>query len=165
MKIRNSSTTMQDGSSGGTTSTTITTLKIFGYIFWGIAGFMVIVVCCLWSKIKLAIGIIKCAADYVKSTWTAMLIPPVMMLLLAGLYCYWVFTAVYLYSYGTVTKGAYSFATIEWNVNTKRLLVYHLFGGLWLNAFIIAFTQLVLAISVSMWYFNVAYDRAHATVG
>lgn len=72
----------------------------------------------------------------------------------------------YLYSYGTVTQlSGTPFGTVEWNTNTKRLLVYHLFGGLWINAFVIAFAQLVLAGSVAIWFFNVAYDRAHATVG
>jgi len=164
LKKQNSSTTAQDSGSTGTTSTaTITTLKVFAYILWALAGITVLLVCCLYKKIKLTIGILKAAADYVKATWTSLLVPIGMIIVLSALYVYWIFTAVYLYSCGTISqRSGTPFGSVTWDANTKRLLVYHLFGGLWVNAFTIAFCQLVLAGSVALWYFNI--DNAHATV-
>lgn len=62
---------------------------------WGLALLTFLTVCCIYRRIKIAIGVIKTAADYVKDTWAALLVPIFMVILLAGLYVYWITAAMY----------------------------------------------------------------------
>jgi len=145
------------GSSSSTTTTqkTITTEKIIAYFCWGVSGATFIAVLCLFNRIRLAIAILKAAADYVKETPSVFLVPPVTIVFLLGLYAYWGITAVYLVSSGDATQMKNTpFGTFEFSKTLQRLLIYHLFGLLWFNAFVIAANQFIFASSASMWYFS-----------
>lgn len=128
--------------------------KIIGYICWAVAGITVLVVLCLFSRIRLAIAIMKAAADYVKDTPSVFLVPPMTVLVLACFYVYWAITSIFLVSSGDPTQLAdYPFGTFEFDTKLKRLLIYQLFGLLWINAFIIAACQFIIASSACLWYF------------
>lgn len=52
--------TATDDQSGTTNqSSTNNTLRIIAYVLWALAGLTVVLVCCLFTKIRLAIAIIK----------------------------------------------------------------------------------------------------------
>ena len=58
-------TSSVDASSGTSNqSSSNNTLRIAAYVIWGIAGISVLLVCCLYSKIKLAIAIVKVNFKY-----------------------------------------------------------------------------------------------------
>ena len=50
----------------------------------------------------------------------------------------WLLAAVYLFSVGTpVPRDDYPFVTeIKWDENTRYIIIYHVFGLLWINSFI-----------------------------
>jgi len=144
-----------DTSSTSSFGNTVTTEKAVAYLSWAIAIITVLAVLCLFNRIRLAIAIMKAAADYVKETPSAMLLPPFTVVVLCIFYGYWGFTSVYLVSSGDPSRLEDSaFGTFEFDKNLQRLLIYHLFGLLWFNAFVIAATQFVLASSTCLWYFS-----------
>jgi len=97
----------------------------------------------------------KAASDYVRSTMSVFLLPPVTVVFLLCFYVYWAITSVYLVSSGEAKQiKDVPFGTFEFDTTLKRLLIYHLFGLLWLNAFAIAATQFIIASSVCLWYFS-----------
>lgn len=147
-----------DSTSSGSTGSgkqTYNSQKIIGYVLWGVAAFTVLAVLCLFSRIRLAIAIMKAASDYVRSTLTVFILPPTTVFVLLLFYVYWAIAAVYLVSSGDPSQiSGTPFGTFEFDKTLKRLLIYHLFGLLWFNAFVIACTQFVIASSVCLWYFS-----------
>ena len=53
------SSSVDDSSGTSNQSSSNNTLRIAAYVVWGIAGISVLLICCLYSKIKLAIAIVK----------------------------------------------------------------------------------------------------------
>ncbi len=52
-------------------------------------------------------------------------------------------------------QGAHTpFATVQWNQNTKYMLLYNLFGGLWVSAFLLGWLYFVVASTCCIWYFS-----------
>lgn len=162
--ISDLSSTYATGSNSSGTNSSKTTNYVLAYTAWAFAGIMFLFVCCTYSRIKLAIAIIKAAADYVKSTPQIMLVPPVMLLVLIGFYVYCAISAIYLFSSGDSTKLAGTqFGSFTYDNNTKYVILYTIFGILWGNAFIGAASQLIIAGSCCIWYFSQP-QGAHSTV-
>jgi len=158
-----SDATAGTGSEGSdtTTSSTINSEKIIAYVCWGVSGLTAVAVLCLWNRIRLAIAILKSAAEYVKDTPTIFIVPIITIATLVCFYGYWGLTAVYLVSSGDATQiKGYPFGDFEYSKALQRLLIYHVFGLLWFNAFVIASTQFVLASSTALWYFSQGTGQA-----
>jgi len=136
-------------------SNSVKSYKIIGYICWGIAGASLITTLCLFGRIKLAIAILKAAADYVKETWSVFIVPIVAVIILAAFYAYWAVTSVYLVTGGDPKRmDTNAFATFDYSKKLEYYMIYHLFGGLWITAFVGASVQFIIASSVAMWYFS-----------
>lgn len=73
---------------------------------------------------------------------------------------YWIFAAIFIFSVGTPEpRENYPFVTeVKWDVNTRLIFIYHVFGLLWINAFIIGCAQFIVGASASIWYFEVNTD-------
>lgn len=68
-----------------------------------------------------------------------------------------------MYSVGDVHGRVSSpFAAVTWDNNTKYALIYFLFAGLWIGAFIMALCQFILASSCAIWYFS--QNETHAPI-
>lgn len=62
---------------------------------------------------------------------------------------------MYVYSVGDVTGSDNGpFASVTWKKNVRYMLIYHIFSGLWINAFFGAMIQFILATACALWYFN-----------
>jgi hypothetical protein len=149
-----------DATSGQTSDTnnaseSILTLKIVAYVCWGVSGFTLLAVLCLYNRIRLAIAILKAASDFVKDTPSVFILPPLTAVILTIFYAYWGGTAIYLISSGDASQIQNApFGTFEFDKTLKKLLIYHLFGLLWFNAFVMAATQFVIASTTALWYFS-----------
>jgi len=129
--------------------------KIIAYICWAVAAGSALMVLCLYSRIKLAIAILKAAADYVKETMIVFLVPVVAVLFLAAWFAYWAVTAVFLVSAGDAVQAKNSaFGTFNYDKKLQYYMIYHLFGLLWFAAFVAAATQFIIASSTCIWYFS-----------
>jgi choline transporter-like protein 2/4/5 len=114
-----------------------------------------LVVLCGINRIRLAIGIIKTAADFVKDCPCAMVIPLVIFLLVLVFWGFWICGMIMIYSMGTVTNiPGEPYGKILWDPNTKIFLGIFIFSGLWKNAFLMALTQFILASTCCIWYFS-----------
>lgn len=110
------------------------------YALWGLCGLYLIILLCLCNRIRLGVAIIKTTARFIQNTWSVFLIPIFFTVILGGFICYWVYTAAYIFSTGEISKrdAPLSFATqVKWSEQTRYIFIYHLFGLLWVNAFII----------------------------
>jgi len=144
-----------EAANSGVNSNNYKAQKVIAYILWGIAGFSALAVLCLYNRIRLAIAILKAAADYVRNTLSVFLVPPVICLILVAFYVYWTITSVYLVSAGNVDTGnTVAITTFSYSTNLKRVMIYQLFGLLWVNAFVLASAQFIIASSTCLWYFS-----------
>jgi len=81
--------------------------------------------------------------------------------ILVAFYAFWSGAAVFLVSSGDASQIKDTpFGTFQFNTTLEKLLIYHLIGLLWLNAFIIASTQFIVASSAALWYFSQGTGQA-----
>ncbi|KAL4485826.1 hypothetical protein ABPG72_012366 [Tetrahymena utriculariae] len=130
-------------------------LKYLSYAVFALDGLFLIVFLCLFNRIRLAIAIIKSAALFVAEVKSSFLVPPVVTIFCMLFTAWWVVAFVFVYSVGDIQESDYGpFASVKWQKNTRYMLIYHIFGGLWINAFFGALTQFILATACALWYFS-----------
>jgi len=110
------------------------------YAVWGLDGLYTIIVLCLCNRIRLGVVIMKCTAQFIGSTPQVFLVPIIFSILCGIWVAAWGFTAIYLFSIGDIQPrpAPLEFVTeVIWVPQTRYLCLYHLFGLLWVNAFLI----------------------------
>ena len=138
-------------------------LQYGAYALWGLAGLFFLIVLCCCSRIRLAVAIMKVTSQFVYNTPSILLLPIIFLALCAGWIVFWVYTAVYVFSVGNIEprESPFSFvSTIKWTTQTRYIFLYHLFGGLWVNAFLIGCFQFIVAAACAIWYFSFSTDVA-----
>lgn len=136
-----------------------TSMNIFKWcaiVIWSLAGVYALGCICMYHKIKFAIQVIKCAAHWIRDNFLVVLVPPIMGIITIGYWALWITITVFLWSVADwdVQRTGVPFAEPQWNDTTRNFIYYQLFGGLWINAFLICYTQFVLASACCIWYFN-----------
>lgn len=99
---------VDNSSSSSNQTSSVNTLKIIAYVLWAIAGISVLLVLCLYTKIKLAIAIVKVhkknakiyffiqtASLFMKDCPLAILVPLFIFLVVVGWLAYWISAALY----------------------------------------------------------------------
>lgn len=110
---------------------------------------------CIWNSINLAIAVIKSAAVFIGDTPMILLLPPTITIITLAYWALWMVVFVFLMASGEIKSRTDSpMATVVYNEEEKKAMWYWLFGGLWINAFILALNQFILASSVGIWYFS-----------
>lgn len=139
--------------------TTQDTLKILGYIMYAVSGLFLIYILFMCNRIRLAIAIMKAAVGFIKDVPLSLLIPPFFFVVTIVLYIYWTLAIIYLWSFGDVeSRGTNPVPKIVWTSTTRNAIYFEFFGVLWVNAFIIAVEQFILASAVCIWYFAANSD-------
>jgi hypothetical protein len=71
-----------------------------------------------------------------------LLLPPLGVIIIAGWMVFWLWTAAYIFSVGTIgpNPDLPIIATVNWTYQTRYAFLYSLFGFLWVSAFIIGCT-------------------------
>eukprot|EP00735_Rhodelphis_limneticus_P011080 TRINITY_DN4132_c0_g1::TRINITY_DN4132_c0_g1_i1::g.2131::m.2131 TRINITY_DN4132_c0_g1::TRINITY_DN4132_c0_g1_i1::g.2131 ORF type:complete len:698 (-),score=148.49,sp/Q54I48/CTL2_DICDI/27.29/5e-58,Choline_transpo/PF04515.7/3e+03,Choline_transpo/PF04515.7/1.5e-82,PBP1_TM/PF14812.1/0.95,PBP1_TM/PF14812.1/9.3e+03,PBP1_TM/PF14812.1/1.1e+03 TRINITY_DN4132_c0_g1_i1:1237-3330(-) len=102
------------------------------------------------KRINVAAKVIGMASGAVVALPSMILVPIGAMIVVGFFFAWWIATAVYM-----VSCGEYDKDTMEWknNEDMKNALWFHLFFLLWTVAFVNSVVQLILATSVSIWYF------------
>lgn len=127
------------------------------YALWGLAGVYLIILLCLCGRIRLGVAIVKATARFINNTWSLFLIPIFFIIIIGAFICYWVFTAAYIFSIGQIgprDAPLQFLSTVKWEDKTRYIFLYHLFGLLWVNAFIIGCAQFIIAAACCVWYFS-----------
>ncbi|GMI08068.1 hypothetical protein TrLO_g14282 [Triparma laevis f. longispina] len=160
------------------------------YGFAGFGGLWFCIICCLRKRIVLAIGIVKEACKAV-ARMPVITIYPVFQVLGAVIFLVpWCVYMVYLASSGDVavdcicptsmssgyadalsggsdtessceSSGCFLYKSFAYSDDMKWTGLYMLFSWFWTSQFIIAAGQLVVAMSISTWYFT----RDKSTIG
>lgn len=146
----------------------IITMRVFAYFGIIMTFLYICLILVLRKRIQLAIAVVK-QASRAMSTMPAVLLLPLIQTF--GITCFlvvWVIYVFYLASSGSVvtTTGSisgvpYSYRTYNYTTNSKYAFLYLLFCWFWTSEFVIAFGQLVIALSFASWYFT----RDKSTVG
>ena len=138
------------------------------YGIWGIAGLYFLCVCCCWSAIKIGIAVYKTTAQYVAQNLKIFALPAIGYLLAAIWFCCWSVSAIFVFSIGTpAPRPGYEFITeIQWDDQTRYIVLFQCFMLFWVNAFIMGGIQFIIAGSACIWYFEVNSDtKGRGSVG
>lgn len=82
--------------------------KYLAITFFALAGIAILIICCMRSRIRLCIAIIKCSARFVSDTKSILIVPVIFFILTFGYVVYWLVVACYLYSSGTISDKPHS---------------------------------------------------------
>lgn len=149
---------------GKHTSYEVTTMRIISYIIFAIAALYFCLIIVLRKRIQLAIAVVKQAARALSAMPTLLLLPIIQSIGLAIFLVPWLIYTIYLASSGDVktSTGTYDYngetvtyttRSFTYTTNTRYAFLYMLFCWFWTSEFIIAYGQLVIALSFTAWYF------------
>lgn len=143
----------------------VLTMKIFAYFGWGVCGLYFCLIVVLRKRLSLAIGVVKQASRALANMPTLLALPLLQAVALTIFLVPWVIYILYLASSGDmkVKQGTYeyngndvtySYRTFSYTVNARYAFLYMIFCWFWTSEFILAFGQIVIALSFTAWYFN-----------
>lgn len=115
----------------------------------------------------MAIAVIKSATNFIGSNIRVLFIPPFLSIILMGWFAFWVVIFVLVYSIGEpipADQRTTPFNSLKWNKDTRYMLIFWVFGGLWTCSFILAIKTLILSSITSIWYFGKRDDDSHYSV-
>lgn len=132
-----------------------TTMTVLCAICYSFAGLWLIIILFMCNRIRLAIALTETTAEYIASTWQVLFVPFTFYIISGLFYAYWVALSIYLYSSGVVDKSSSSFiADVQWTSTTRYAWWYHLFALFYINAFLNAYNQFILASTACLWYWE-----------
>ena len=139
----------------------ITSAKVFSYILFCLGSVAVFVTLFLRRQIMLSLERVRAAGRAMSAMPSMMLFPILQVLGLAAFMVIWLVYAVHLASTGDVTTkqipsntAPVSYRSIEFDDFANQCGWYLLFCFFWSSAFISAMGEIVIAMSVSQWYFT-----------
>jgi hypothetical protein len=125
-----------------------------GYVFLLLALILLVYIICKRKNILIAIEIIQQASNAVRYLWFLPFYPIITCTLIIFFSIYALATMVLLYSAGDL---AFSPTTgmryISFDPTLRQMWWFQVFSFLWVNAFVVDFGKLVVAMAVGMWYF------------
>ena len=121
---------------------------------WSMAGILTLMVCCMWSRIMLAITIIQAAADFVTDYQRLLLVPILNTLALFAYLTLWISTGAYIFSVGeSIYQDGQVYGRIVWSTTTKAFWWIHVIALFWVIAFLMYLSHFVIAVAAIKWYF------------
>ena len=138
------------------------------YACWGLAGLFSLFILCLFNSIRIAAAVMKTSAVFIAHNMRTILVPFLAFLFTAAFLAFWVIDAAYLSSSGKVvaSTGGTQYRQLVWDDALRYMMIYQLFGLLWVAAMIISCTQFVIIVCACVWYFTSSSDtRGQASIG
>ena len=128
----------------------------YGHILcWVLAGVLAVAVCCMFSRISLAIKIIQATADFITDYQTVLLVPILNIVLFVGYLSYWVYGGAHLWSTGkTEFVQGRPYGRVIWDSKTEMFWWTHLFALFWNVSFIMYLSNFVIGFVAVSWYFS-----------
>ena len=129
-------------------------------ICWTLAGLLALMVCCLWSRIMLAITIIQAAADFITDYQRLLLVPLINVVIMFIYISFWIYSGAYLFSVGdSVWEKGSVYGRIKWTTTTRMFWYTHIVALFWNIAFILYLSHFVICVVAIMWYFATKRDE------
>lgn len=124
-------------------------------VIWVLCFIYLVLICCCWRNIQLAAAIMQAASDFVRNTTRIFFVPGVFFLIIGVWVVFWVISAIWVFSVGDVEKrDGLPIGEVKWSTTTRYVWIYHLFGLLWVSAFIMACAQFLISVVAALWYFS-----------
>jgi len=97
-----------------------------------------LILCCC-NAIKVGVAVFKTTVSFVKANMIIFVLPAVVSLITMLWFFIWLFAAVFIFSVGSPQpREDYPFVTeVKWAEETRYIFLYHVFGLLWINSFIV----------------------------
>lgn len=139
---------------------TYTYLEYTSYVVWSITAIFSLAVLCCCNAIKIGIAVFKTTIQFIQANMEIFALPYMASLCTVIWFVMWLFAAVFIFSVGTPEpRDLYPFVTeMKWDVATRCIFIYHVFGLLWINAFLIGSIQFIIGAAACIWYFEVNTD-------
>jgi len=142
------------------TDANILAAKICAYILFGIGATLTFITIFLRKQIMLSMACVR-AAGRAMSDMSAIILFPIMQTIgFAAFMIVWIVYAVHLASTGEITETKLS-TTVDLTVRTyqfddftTKCGWYLLFCFFWTSAFILAIGEIIIALTISRWYFT-----------
>ena len=124
-------------------------------VLWWIGALLVFfLVCCFCKSLRMAIGVVQAAADFMTDTKRILLVPIVGFVIVITFYALWICVAIYIYTIGEIKSTGGQGRSVTWDSTTERGWYYHFFGLFWINTMIDACVCFVIIVAVWTWYFS-----------
>jgi len=143
--------------SGGVTDVTDTDKKVFEvatYITAGLALGVFLFTLLMATRVRVAIAVLKVASQAISTMPMILFFPLVQFVMLVILLAWWIAVVAGLYSAGTVSEREGGGYNLAWDDTLRYMLLYHLFGLLWTNQFIVGFGLMVVAGAIANFYWT-----------
>lgn len=120
----------------------------------GLLGVIAVAVaCCMASRIQLALRLTEHAGKALQDVPSMLFTPVCVFVLFAAFMYFWIYSAAYLLSSGTLNIDTASHVrSFTYDQHTQLMLVVHLFSLLWNSAFLLDMGKLIVSMCVSVWY-------------
>lgn len=130
--------------------------QVYGYICFGISGFLLLMLICCCSRIKLAVAVCSVAGQFIIRVCQIMLLPIFLVTILLGMWAVCLVCMIYLLSATefTIFKGDVFTSVKSYSESSLLRLYFFIFGTLWSNALIQAIGIFTVASACCMWYYN-----------
>lgn len=130
--------------------------QVYGYICFGVAGFLLLMLICCCNRIRLAVAVCKVAGQFVIRVCQATLVPIFLAAILIGMWAVCLVCMIYLLSATTFTvyTGDVFTSVKDYSEPSLLRLYFFIFGTLWSNALIQALGLFIIASACCMWYYN-----------
>lgn len=129
--------------------------NVYGYICFGVAGFLFLCMLCCCSRIRLAVAVCKVTGQFIIRVAQVLLVPIIMTALVVGLWAFGLSAMVYIISTANFVANGDIFTSInDWTQRSLGLFYYFFFGILWCSAYLDALAIFVVASCCCMWYFT-----------
>lgn len=143
------------GTLGIPTSNNNSYYNVYGYISFGIAGFVFLMILCCCTRIRLAVAVCKVAGKFILRVAQILLVPIIITALIIGLWAFSLSSMAYIISTSTFVANGDIFTSFsDWTQRSLGMFYYFFFGTLWVNAYFGALSIFVIASCCCMWYFT-----------
>jgi hypothetical protein len=132
---------------------------VWAILCWVGAFAIFMFVCCFCGALRIAIGVIQAAADFMTDTKRILIVPIVGFVWVLIFYTLWIVVAIFVYTIGDIESSSGQGKRVEWDDTTRRAWYYHFFGLFWINAFTDAFISFIIIVAAATWYFSHGTDR------
>jgi len=143
------------------------------YAFTGISVLLLLLTLLMYKRIRVAVACIKVASQAISSMPSILLFPIIPFLATLVVFIYWIVVFAYLYSCGELTEvweaqggnttmpvmptmpcaeSPDCYFEYQWNNELRYMMLYHIFGLLWTNQFILGFGYTVVAGAIANFY-------------
>mmetsp|Transcript_22525 Transcript_22525/g.76592 ORF Transcript_22525/g.76592 Transcript_22525/m.76592 type:complete len:700 (-) Transcript_22525:204-2303(-) len=128
------------------------------YVLGVLAAIVLLITILIIPRLRVAVACMKVASNALGAMPQLILFPSVTFCMTLCLMGWWIPVAGFLYATGEIKQDSLGNYVVRWDETTQHMGLYHLFGFLWTNQFIVGFGYMVTAGAVAQFYWVAGKD-------